>query len=581
VNNRQIVENEYRELIGLIKNASDRVKCFVSANQQSKNLKNKLASSLDGKLQNVQDVMERSLKNMHWDKLVISLFGTTNAGKSTVIETFRILFDSGREQNSDGCIVGDGSSDFTKVYNEYELSIDGCPFILIDVPGIEGNEPKFKEGIEKALSKSHCVFYVHGDDKPLESTLAQKIKSYLGDWVQVYSIFNVRGNVNNYDEPEERETLLTDRVLQIESKIKANFIDCLGDVYKGNVSLQALLAMCAKASFAPSRDDLASPQKKFLKYFGSADNILKFSQFQTLINLVEQKAANFSNEIAGSNILKVRSFKREILKEIETILKETETNQYKIQLEQFESNLKSITDTTNSNFTTRINSLINVKFDVVENNINAILKDSENKKDDLAKCIDELSKNIQNGLQTVIDTEITSWNDYVKRKSEIFDGFDSLLLKPPQVKIKDGIRIDFSNALEKMDVELSDVGGFAAAAGGGALTGSAIGTAVPIVGNIVCAVVGGVVGAASYVGQKAAFGDGGLGEAQCIAKRNLADEKEVLKRRLDKLAKQLQDKVLSQKNIIDQKIQTELETVKQIQSVISDLKTKFQQVKIF
>ena len=577
MNNHQIVENEYKELIGLIKSASDRVKSFETANQQSRTLKNKLVSSLNRKFQNIQDVMEHSLKDMHWDKLVISLFGTTNAGKSTVIETFRILFDPSREINTDGCIVGDGSSDFTKVYNEYELSIDGCPFILIDVPGIEGEEDVFKEGIKKALSKSHCVFYVHGDDKPLESTLAQKIKSYLGDWVQVYSIFNVRGNVNNYDEPEERETLLTNRVLQIESKIKNNFTDCLGDVYKGNVSLQALLAMCAKASFAPSRDVLARTQIKLLKYFGSADNVLRFSQFQTLINLVEQKAANFSNEIAGSNILKVRSFKREILKEIETILKETETNQYKGQLEQFESNLKSITETTNSNFMSRINSLINVKFDAVENKVNTILKESEQKKDDLAKCIDGLSEEIQNGLQIVINAEISSWNDFVKRKSENFDGFDSLLLKIPQVKIKDGIKIDFSNALEKLDVEMSDVGRFAAAVA----VGAAMGTAIPGLGNVAGAVAGAVIAGASFAGQKAAFGDGGLGDAQRIAKRNLADEKEILKRRLSKLVKQLQEKVLSQKNEINQKIQTELETVQQIQLVISDLKTNFQQVKIF
>ena len=76
---------------------------------------------------------------MHWDKLVISFFGETNAGKSTIIETFRILFDSNRPLASDGNIVGNGESDYTKEYHEYDLKINGLPFILIDVPGIEGN----------------------------------------------------------------------------------------------------------------------------------------------------------------------------------------------------------------------------------------------------------------------------------------------------------------------------------------------------------------------------------------------------------------------------------------------------------
>lgn len=51
------------------------------------------------------------------------LFGETNAGKSTIIESLRILYREKPSQisqidnNADGLIVGDGRSDFTKVYN--------------------------------------------------------------------------------------------------------------------------------------------------------------------------------------------------------------------------------------------------------------------------------------------------------------------------------------------------------------------------------------------------------------------------------------------------------------------------------
>ena len=41
--------------------------------------------------------MQRCVKDMPWDKLMIAFFGETNAGKSTIIETFRILFKQRKE----------------------------------------------------------------------------------------------------------------------------------------------------------------------------------------------------------------------------------------------------------------------------------------------------------------------------------------------------------------------------------------------------------------------------------------------------------------------------------------------------
>ena len=75
--------------------------------------------------------------------------------------------------------------------------------------------------------------------KPDRAT-AEKIKKYLGDWVKVYSIYNVRGGVSNYDEEEERETLITSGILKAESLIRAEFKTILGDVYAGHVLTSSL-----------------------------------------------------------------------------------------------------------------------------------------------------------------------------------------------------------------------------------------------------------------------------------------------------------------------------------------------------
>ena len=576
---RQVVGYEYNELMNVIKSTIDKVDTSSFLNQQSKELKSKLVESLKEKLGCVQDSMKRSLDDMHWDKLVISFFGETNAGKSTIIETFRILFDSNRPIASDGNIVGNGQSDYTKEYHEYELTINGLPFVLIDVPGIEGNEKKFKDGIKKALGRSHCVFYVHGHNKPLETTALGKIQSYLGDWVQVYSIYNVRGNVNNYDEPEERETLFSDSTLKVETEIKNAFYQTLGDVYKGNITLQALLAMCAKASFAPERDDLSKKQKSLLEYFGSADEILRFSQFQTLINQVEQKAKNFADEISSANILKVRSLKNEILKELESINSDAGVEQYKLQLERFKSDLKKNADEQHSNLKFRIDSLINQKFDSVVSTANDVLASkSENKKEELNKCVSKLSEEIQLGIQSIMDGCAQSWNEFVERKSADFDGFDNVRLIFPQLQKKGGVKIDFSDALEKLDVSLGDVGGFAAAVGGGALTGAGAGSVIPGLGNLAGAIGGAVVGGISYAGQKCVFGDGGVGDAQKTAKRDIADEKERLNRRLIKLVEELQKIASVKHGEIEQKIQKELQSVEEIVSIVADLKVKFKRV---
>lgn len=113
--------------------------------------------------------LESLKNNEEWENFTIAFYGETGAGKSTLIECFRLFFkepgkmdqqerfrrlyaeknDRGSghallelEKFQDGAIIGDGRSDFTLKTRSYPFQYNHQNFTLLDVPGIEGNEKK-------------------------------------------------------------------------------------------------------------------------------------------------------------------------------------------------------------------------------------------------------------------------------------------------------------------------------------------------------------------------------------------------------------------------------------------------------
>ncbi len=62
------------------------------------------------------------------------------------------------EKLQDGAIIGDGRSDSTLETKSYTLKYNNQSFVLLDVPGIEGDEKKVIDQISDATKKAHTIF---------------------------------------------------------------------------------------------------------------------------------------------------------------------------------------------------------------------------------------------------------------------------------------------------------------------------------------------------------------------------------------------------------------------------------------
>ncbi|WQY40203.1 50S ribosome-binding GTPase [Helicobacter pylori] len=112
--------------------------------------------------------LESLKNNEEWENFTIAFYGETGAGKSTLIECLRLFFKEQSkvvqqerfkrlyanmknyrgsehaelEKLQDGAIIGDGRSDSTLKTESYTLKHNNQSFVLLDVPGIEGDEKK-------------------------------------------------------------------------------------------------------------------------------------------------------------------------------------------------------------------------------------------------------------------------------------------------------------------------------------------------------------------------------------------------------------------------------------------------------
>lgn len=576
------VQREYRRIVAQLQQAASDMRGTNGRDAALEQSRDAMATTLERLISEYSTQAEQTIDSTVWDQLVIAFFGETNAGKSTLIETMRILTneetraqtraETGNAQ--DGMIVGDGRADFTKVYCEYHLKINGKPFTLIDVPGIEGREEDYSEEIKRALAKAHCIFYVQGHNKQPDTATAEKIKRYLKDWVSVYSIYNIRGGSGDYDMPEERQTLMTEKTVKTEVLITNTFRDILGERYKGNISLQGLLAMCSVAEFAETRTDLLRAQRKLKTYFGDGDTLFRFSRMHSLIELIDNMADHFIEEIVEANKQKMISLARTAYHGISDELSRQQeaTRRTRMLLHTLHGDIRSIAVKTQAAVERDIKQVNDNAYNQLKDKVcaaidNKVLNEKQ-RKFAIEQLESTLPSRLERDINEAVARDIGEMNDYITQRKQQIDYIpvaEQLSIDDPQKRL--GSYFVSTKRIEQaLNLGMGDIGSFAISVAGGASIGSFFTFIAPGVATATGAVLGGL----SHIARKTIFGDERRSKAKQVARRQIDAARIDSKIRLKELTKGICEQIAENRDRMMAAIEEETRNLQTIEGIIDD-----------
>ncbi len=324
------VEKSIKDLQSIFKNTDDKDEKLKRFNQEA--------------LKEFQQLERNSLKeleslknNEEWENFTIAFYGETGAGKSTLIECLRMFFkerskivqqerfkrlysnyqnnyqnDERKKQAilnelhslQDGAIIGDGRSDFTLKTQSYPFQYNHQNFILLDVPGIEGNEKKVIDQISNATQKAHAIFYVTKTPNPPQKGeerkrgTIEKIQRQLGSQTEVWTIYNKpitspRALKDGLIDGSEKESL---KILNKKMK------NILGKHYMGYKAVSAQAAFYGLAQALIPGTDFDKKKQKFLEIFKVEELLLYQSHFKPLAEFItEALLENSRAKIIESN----------------------------------------------------------------------------------------------------------------------------------------------------------------------------------------------------------------------------------------------------------------------------------------
>lgn len=531
------------------------------------------------------------------DKKINQASSIDSEQDKTVVELIEKInqLKKNREEFYDGQIIGTGQQDFTQSCVEYKFNQEEKPFTLIDVPGIEGNEGKYEAMIMDAVSKAHCIFYVCSAGKLPESGTIEKIKRYLKEQTEVYFLLNERKNTYTYEEIHTFEAMHP-RADEFKKSISDQMSNELGDFYKGSYSLQGLMAFCSVGEIN-TEDRNFKFQDKLLKKFATKDNIYSISQLQKVESLIRTQLNEMESKIINANIQKgicaTIDFKSHIEKiratEYSDVFVQSVEKEIKVakkknddQFREFENKLNQISYRLSNDTIEKLRKKLHHLVDNKEKDTQ--LKDKDKRylnnyssKEDKLKFIGECySKYVLDELSKIYEEAANdSVAEFTNSVKENIKKMQNNIQQIAEAKMSS----DFSTkAIGDFDMLFSfdwgKLGGSLFSIGGMAMAGASIGSLFPGIGNVIGAILGGLVGLL-IEGLKRWFG----GEsAESKAKRQIDEKLSILKTDIRCKLDDSNRKIISdcEENIINKisvMLDQNIEGLKLIQTIL-DTKTK-------
>ena len=380
----------------------------------------------------------RKIKKLgSFSTLNISFFGETNAGKSLILETLKMLFGGEVKDLDTINLIGEGLRDTTQSIIRYNFAFNNNNIIIRDTPGIEGNEKKYTDIINESLSQSHVIFYVLRGSKIPDRNTLERIKKYMKSDTEVYLIHNIsflgRTKVNEdkskrYLEFEERiSNELQNQKKNLHIKLDQLFTRIFRNQYKGMHYIFGFMAFAgAVYSFNKETNDgvLISPsiKKKISKLLYEVDNqynsLIKYSNIYQISNTLG-KISNLSEEkIVHSLQLKLRNAVSDLYSEVKK--KERLSIGYKQSLDDLSDKLskleKLFSDIPNqirNSIKKAVRNVCTRYQDVLEKNIKR--SDGYFNKNDFYNFIESIKDDLENDLTREINKVINALTNKLKK----------------------------------------------------------------------------------------------------------------------------------------------------------------------
>lgn len=368
---------------------------------------------------------------------------------------------------------------------------------------------------------------------------------------------NLNGRPANYDEPDERETLLTPQVENQNVVIQEAFRKTLGNLYQRNIPLQALIALASCSDF-PENEQLNSDSLKLKKYFGDAETAYRFSNMDALVKVLEYSSEAFEEIIANSQKQKLQAIKiksRKKLAEFES-RNTNKLNELLQRLESLRSDVKNEFKTTISRLKRELDATVDSQFSGVLSacyNFIGASDDSEIVKTNVINTVRALPYRIDTAINEKVDKAVDDLRNYlVKRFSE----FKDVDIAVPDIDFNLYIStdVDIESVVENLDITFGDVLDVA----GLAIAGAGIGSLFPGFGTIIGAGIGAGVGLIA----KVAYGDGGKAKAREAIKDEIDVCRSETKNHLKEIKSEISEEFEKMASMLVNQVQNEINNMK-------------------